>query len=379
MGTVMRHLSLAPVAALLLAAVAAAPVAANEPVAGHDDRYPHPTNAPPITLGFHFGSAVPAWVQTSVTNAWQNGWDDPAGNTSRIPRLDAGGGGTVYYQDRNGSPCTGDTGWIGCNPDTPGDRTGFAIYLRLLPSDSQPTWLWQQRDGTCRDVRDDGYATGVCFSITRVATHEMEHNTLTRSHEDQGGLASIDTVMGAVTPTQNGAPTTWNVDTFLRCDDAGALLEYGISDRALKYPACFATTPGEGVKGLNTTLSVASSSYTACANGSNVTVAGRLALENDWKHYRYLANTPLESRVISIYRKASGASAFPSTPYTTATATDVNAGNNWSKAFSSTTAIAYDYKAVWTTSSGEPALNSSNAVLWTIRWSTGGCPLFATK
>jgi hypothetical protein len=376
METAMRRLFLPLTVAVLLAGVAPGLVSANTPVAGHDDRYPHATNAPPITLGFHFASGAPSWVKTAVTNAWQNGWDDPAGNNARIPRLSAGGGGTVYYQDRNGSPCTGDPNWIGCNPDTPGDRTGFAVYLRQLPSDGQPTWLWQQRDGTCRDVRDDGYSTGVCFSIVRVATHEMEHNTLTRSHDDQG---EADTVMGAVTPTQNGAPTTWNVDTFLRCDDAGALLEYGAYDRARKYPNCFATTPGEGVKGLNTTLTVGSSSYTACANGSTVTVSGRLALENDWKNYRYLANTPLEGRVISIYRKASGVASFPATAFTTATAGDVNSGSNWSKAFSSTSAIAYDYRAVWTTSSGEPALNSSNAVTWTIRFTTAGCPLAAVK
>jgi hypothetical protein len=368
----MKRHSLALAAGLLLLAATPSVVAANTPVLGHDDRYPHATNAPPITLGFHF-SGVPAWAANAVKGAWEDGWPDKAGNTSRIPRLAAGGGGTVYYEDQAGSPCTGDTSWIGCNPNTPNDRTGYAVYLRQLPSASAPTWLWFQRDGTCADVRDDGWPSTVCFSIARVATHEMEHNTLTRSHDPQG---EADTVMGAVTPTRNGAPTTWNVDTFLRCDNAGALLEYGALDPALKYPNCFATVPGEGTKGLNTTLSVASTSYAACANGANVTVAGRLALENDWRNYRYLANTPLEGRVISIYRKASGTTAFPATAYTTVTATDA-AGSNWTKAFSSTVAIAYDYRAVWTTSSAEPALNSSNAVQWTIRWSTATCPLSA--
>jgi hypothetical protein len=370
----MRRLLPAVTAGLLLTMVIPAMAAGNTPVAGHDDRYPHPTNAPPITLGFHFHTSVPAWAQSAVSSAWQNGWDDPAGNNSRIPRLASGGGGTVYYQDRNASPCTGDTAWIGCNPNTPGDRTGFAVYVRELPSDSRPTWMWYQRDATCADVRDDGYATSVCFSIKRVVTHEMEHNTLTRSHDDQGEL---DTVMGAVTPTRNGAPDTWNTDTFLRCDNAAALLEYGAMDRALRYPNCFATTPGEGAKGLNATLSVGAASYTACANGSIVTVAGRLALENDWTHYRYLANTPLEGRVVNIYRKASGTPTFPSTPFTTATAADVNSGTNWSKGFSSTTAITYDYRAVWTSS--EPAVNSSNAVTWSIRFQTAGCPLAAAN
>ena len=38
-------------------------------------------------------------------------------------------------------------------PTRPEHRTGFAVHLRQLPSDSQPTWLWFQRDDTCGDVR----------------------------------------------------------------------------------------------------------------------------------------------------------------------------------------------------------------------------------
>jgi hypothetical protein len=164
----------------------------------------------------------------------------------------------------------------------------------------------------------------VCLSIKRVATHEAEHNILTRNHDSQGGEASVDTVMNSVTPTRNGNPDYWNTDTWLRCDLAGALMEYGVLDRAHKYPNCFATTPGEGTKGLNTKLTVTSSSYTHCANGSNVTVTGRLALENDWTHYKYLANTPLEGRVIKIYRKTPSATDYPTTAYATATATDTD-------------------------------------------------------
>ena len=375
----MRRLLPAVAAGLLFLLATPRLVAANTPVAGHDDRYPHATNAPPITLGFHFHTSVPAWAVTAVTNAWQNGWDDPDGNNSRIPKLSSGGGGTVYYQDRSGSPCTGDTNWIGCNPSTPGDRTGWAVYVRALPSDSAPSWMWFHRDATCADVRDDKYDTSVCFSIKRVVTHEMEHNTLTRSHDPQGGSASRDTVMNAVTPTRNGSPDTWNADTFLRCDEAGAMMDYGVVDRTLSYPDCFATVPGEGAKGLNTTLSVASASYSACANGSTVTVTGRLALQDDWPNYRYHADTPLAGRTINIYRKASGVSSFPTTPFTTATAGNANSGDNWSRSFSSTSAIAYDYKAVWTTSSGEPGLNSSNAATWSIRFQTAGCPLAAAK
>jgi hypothetical protein len=76
MEAAMRPLFPALGSALLLAAVAAGVVTANEPVAGHDDRYPHPTNAPPITLKFQFQSAVPGWVASAVGAAWESGWSD---------------------------------------------------------------------------------------------------------------------------------------------------------------------------------------------------------------------------------------------------------------------------------------------------------------
>jgi hypothetical protein len=319
-----------------------------------------------------------------VTSTLQSGWDSRPSdqtlpqNNARIPRFVAGDGGTIYYVNDNTSPCTGSTIWIACNPNTPGSKTGYEIHIRVLPSSGAPTWMWYHRDDTCSDVRDDGYATSVCFSVRRAVTHEMEHNTLTRSHDEQGGADSVDTVMAANTPTKNGSPDYWNTATFLRCDHAGALMEYGVLDRTRKYPNCFATTPGEGTKGLNTTLTVAATSYTACANGSNTTVTGRLALQNDWANYKYLANTPLAGRVLNIYRKTPSATSYPTSPTYTVTATDTNSGSNWSKAFSSTTAVTYNYKAVWTTSASEYALNSSNEVYWTIKWQTTLCPLSIT-
>ena len=173
--------------------------------------------------------------------------------------------------------------------------------------------MWFQRDATCNDVRNDAYDTSVCFSIRRVATHEMEHNTLTRHHDDQGEPTRGHRHEPGHADEER-QPGHWNADTFLRCDEAGAMLEYGVLDRTPKYPNCFATTPGEGARASTPPLSVASTSYSACANGSIVTVTGRLALENDWKHYRYLADTPLAGRTISIYRKASGVTEFPATP-----------------------------------------------------------------
>jgi hypothetical protein len=383
------HLALAP----LLIALALPPVVSgNTPVSGHDDRYPHPTNGPQLTLDFHFADAYPSWFSSTVTATLEVGWSrnpdpqpgetEPPRQNSRIPRFsdgnDATGGGTIFYVNDGTSPCTGDTTWIGCNPNTPGSRNGYEIHVRLLPSQSAPTWMWFHRDDTCADVRDDGYSTSVCFSVRRVVVHEALHNTLTRNHDSQGGEDSRDTVMHPRTPTRHGSPDYWNTDTFLRCDLAGALLEYGVLDRTAPYPNCFATDPGEGDKGLHTRLTVAATSYQGCANGGVVTVRGRFALQDDWPNYRYLADTPLAGRTIAIFRKLPSDPAYPSTPYTTVTAGD-GSGNNWSKGFSSQSSGTWQYRAQWTKSASEYALNTSNAVTWTMQWTTSGCATFAAS
>ena len=363
---------------------------ANTPVAGHDDRYPHPTNGPQLTLDFHYAGDPPNWFRAAVTATLETGWSqnpdpqpgepEPPRQNSRIPRFDDGndgkGGGTIFYVDDSTSPCTGDPDWIGCNPNTPGSKGGYELHFRDLPSQSAPSWLWFHRDDTCADVRNDGWASSVCFSVRRVAVHEALHNALTRSHDAQGGLGSRDTVMHATTPTRNGSPDYWNTNTFLRCDLAGAQLEYGVLDRSAAYPNCFSEAPGDGVNGLNTRITVAATTYQGCANGSVVTVRGRLALKDDWGQYRYLANTPLAGRTISIFRKLPSDASYPATPFATATATDLYSGNNWSKGLSSLSSGTWQYRALWVTSSSEPALNSSNAVTWTMQWTTSGCATF---
>jgi hypothetical protein len=102
---------LALVAALALALPNV--VSANEPVSGHDDRYPHATNGPQITLEFHYASSsYPAWMRSAVTASLGSGWSDnpdvPAGATepprqnSRAPKMTAGDGGTIYWRDVGG-------------------------------------------------------------------------------------------------------------------------------------------------------------------------------------------------------------------------------------------------------------------------------------
>jgi hypothetical protein len=350
---------------------------AGEPDPGHADLFQHDPGDARITLDWHFAStAYPAWFRTNVEKELETSWDDPATNNSNVPRFDNGGdnagGGTVTYTSAAASPCTGSTVWIACNPA--GGVRAFELYVRAMPSISAPTWLWYHRDNTCQDVYDgspnpdDGFPTSACFSVLRVVAHEATHLTLLRPHYDRG--ADDETIMMSTTPTPNGSPDNWNRRSFLPCDEAAAQLEYGPASAGGDYADCFATTPGDGAKGLSSALTVTSgASLSRCANTS-ATVTGRLALANS-AAYEDMRNWPLANRVLRIDRRPSGGTW--TTGIATATASGLG-GNNWKATLTTAAAGSFDYRAQWFTKAGEPAVNSSNQVAWTIRWTTVGCP-----
>jgi hypothetical protein len=276
------------------------------------------------------------------------------------------------YTSAATSPCTGSTIWLGCNPA--GGTRSFQIYVRSVPSASAPTWLWFQRDGTCTDVydgnpnADDHFPTSVCFSVLRVIGHEATHATLLRPHYD--GLDD-ETFMQPTTPTPNGSPKNWNRRSFLPCDEAAAQLEYGLADPSGPYADCFDQTPGDGAKGLNTSLTLATpASSTRCWNTS-ATVSGRLALA-DTAAYEDMRATPLADRNVRIDRRAAGQTTW-TTGVWLATAGDASA-TNWSRAVTTGSAGSFEYRAVFSSPAAEAALNSSNTVSWTIQWTSIGCP-----
>lgn len=376
MGRTLRATCVATLVALLAPGLCLG----NSPVLGHVVRYQHDPGDPRVTLNFHMASSsYPSWFVSDAIDELVNGWDKrptalnvPQQN-SDIPAYasTSSSGGTVYYQDLPDSPCTGSPAWVACNPDTPGSLSGFSFHVRVIPSASLTTYLWWDRDNTCSDIYpSDGYATNSCMSMHRALAHESEHNTLTRSHD---GQSITDTIMNAVEPTSASDPTYWSTPVFLGCDLAGALLEYGVLDPSRRYPDCYSTSPGDGVKGLNTSLSVVSTGYSACLANPSVLVTGRLALANS-ASYEDMRNTPLAGRTVSVYRKAHTDPSYPGSP-TYLIAAGGGSGNNWSKTLSSTTTGTWDYKAQWITSTAETALNSSNTIYWTITWVVTPCPL----
>jgi hypothetical protein len=366
---------LAAIASILLGAT---PVFAGEPDPGHADLFAHDPGDARIVLDWHFANAnYPLWFRGAVESELDTWWADPTANNSNVPRFDNGGdnagGGSIVYTAAAESPCTGSPIWIACNPA--GGVRGFTIYVRSLPSASAPTWLWYHRDGTCTDLYDgnpfpnDGFPTSVCFSVLRAVGHEATHLTVTRSHYD----AALDgeSFMQSATPTPNGSPQNWNRRNFLPCDAAAAQLEYGLANSAGHYADCFDTKPGDGAKGLSSTVSLASAaSVSRCVNAS-ATASGRLALA-DVAAYEDLRDTPLTGRTIRIDRRPASGTTWTIGVFT-ATASNAS-GSNWTRAITSTTAGSYVYRALFATTTAETAVNSSNSVSWTVGWTTLGCP-----
>src|SRR5262249_33511682 len=137
------------------------------------------------------------------------------------------------------------------------------------------------------------------------------------------------------------------------------------------YADCFSIVPGDGAKGLNSTLTVTTgTTYRACWNTS-ATVAGRLALASS-AAYEDMRNWPLSGRTVRIDRRSLGASTG-TTGSASATATG-SGGANWQTTLTTASAGTFEYRATFFTSSSEPAVNSSNAVTWTVQWTSAGCP-----
>ena len=86
-----------------------------------------------------------------------------------------------------------------------------------------------------------------------------------------------------------------------------------------------------------------------------------------------MRNWPLSGRAVRIDRRPAG-----STTWTNGAAKrngrPVRRGNNWKGTLSTSAAGTFEYRATLFTSAAEPAVNTSNAVTWTIRWTTIGCP-----
>lgn len=329
------------------AVLAPASVFAHTPVANSVGEYGQNT-----TLLYQFSSSgYPTWVTTASNGTLTVNWPSSSNNNSASPQFtqDASGTGRVVYSSSSTSPCSGNTGWLACadNWGTP----SWHIYIRDLGGAPNGNWAWYDVSSSC-----PGGST--CFYARRSLIHEAEHVTLGVGNHD--GQGETNTVMGASQPS--ASTTGWNTTTIRQCDESAAQLLYDVRTSSGPYSGCFDHITGHGTTGLISTASVGSSSYGGCS-GAGVTATGRLAIKTD-ANYGLLTNNPLTGRTVFFDRRPVGGTWTPNV--TSTTATNVS-GNNWTKTFSTSSSITYEFRAHY---GGETGVDASNQPTFTITWST---------
>ena len=176
------------------------------------------------------------------------------------------------------------------------------------------------------------------------------------NHDEQGEAA---TIMGSI--QASSGHTGWNATSIAKCDVAAAQLWYGMLDLAADYANCFASFPGHGSVGLNSVLTMGSSSYFAGCTDSAI-VSGRLALQVT-SNYKLLSGNALAGRTVFFDRKLSSATTW--TLKTNSTTASGASSNNFSANFGHIANGSYDYRAHFDGDTGvDPVTSATFSVLY---------------
>lgn len=320
------------------------------------------------TLTWKFAStSYPTWFQNAIKTTLGTNWGHTAG-ASRMPKFSynqTSGAGTVYYVADSTSPCTNGTGWLACTPQAVlaagAGINGWKIYVRDLgnaPAHNSSGQYYEWNDqGFCTTSSPPAGTTKVCFTISRSVLHEAEHVTMgVENHDEQGEAA---TIMGSI--QASSGHTGWNATSIAKCDVAAAQLWYGMLDLAADYANCFASFPGHGSVGLNSVLTMGSSSYFAGCTDSAI-VSGRLALQVT-SNYKLLSGNALAGRTVFFDRKLSSATTW--TLKTNSTTASGASSNNFSANFGHIANGSYDYRAHFDGDTGvDPVTSATFSVLY---------------
>jgi hypothetical protein len=350
-----RLLAGATAAAALVLLVATA-ASAHTPIAGAERRYPQDT-----TLQYKWGGSYPSWFTNAMGFAFGIDWTNSRYSNARLPKFSysASGAGTVWYKSTTGFRECDDVDWVGC-----ANRFGqpnWEVFLRDFTQNPKPqsfTGTWVQTTGSCSNT---------CFDLRRVALHEIVHVTMgVRLHDPQ---LERDTIMRDRVPWSPNFG--WDTHHIRRCDRAAAQLKYDLAALAGGYADCFDHIAGAGVAGLVSTLT-ASAPVTSACYGTALTISGRLEIQQN-ANYETLAGNPLASRTVFIDRKLRSSSTW-TLNFATATASNANTGNNWSRSFTESggsTSVTYDYRARYR---GETGVDPASSGVVSLTW-RHPCPL----
>ena len=316
---------------------------------------------PNSTLTFKLTGSGPAWFSGAVRNVLENEWT--TNNRSGMPRFaySSTGKGIVEWSRSNGSPCTGNTGWLACTPGAPAGSLTWKIYVRDFGSSGWGSAEWNE-SGAC--------GTQTCFDLSRALLHEVLHIILRMGHDESG---EAWTVMSENQPWKQSPDNTgWDTNSLRSCDVATGQILYDLHAQTDAYAQCLTAVAGLS-EGIKTKITMAATSFSACSTRPRtITAEARIG---NYGQLDDLANNPLAGRTIKIYRRPGGGS-FTYVGSTTATTSDLGTPNvSASLSVGAPGTYVYQFRYASTGVGIDQVLLSSSGPEFTVNWSTGVCPL----
>jgi hypothetical protein len=220
--------------------------------------------------------------------------------------------------------------------------------------------------------------SGGCYDLRRIALHEAGHGVgLARSsngHTHQSDSAAYNhTVMQINGPS--ATTTGWNYRFLGVCDRFELSREYDVVSWSGAYPACIDHLTGVAFSGGKMISVVKLNDPLDACTGSAVALGGYLKLiaatgASDDGQLGVLAGNGLGGRTIEIFRRTPSG-AYGSTPYTTATVANSEAGT-WSRSVSSSTSGTWYFRAEFTpaTTGDVATLNGDLSAEFAVTWSS---------
>lgn len=319
-----------------LAASAAPPVAAHAPdplVGGElfaqDQR---------VEFTWRTGSVPPTDIATAIRAAAADA------NASRASRaatfaFDAEGPSRIGY----GAGATCGVNGIACF-DRSAAPASFTMWLR----EHGRSFDW----GTLVWCQLDDEATSGCYDAETIALDEFGHVEGLGHHANFGdGSDYLDAVVQTISRTK--PRSGWDMHVFGRCDVATLQREYDVATSSSPISTCL---------DLDTGLTLRSSAASATF-GRSVTMTATLKVI-DRDVYGRLGGNWLSQRVVKLQRRAVGATTWSTI------ATMAHTGTAGTYSASATVSGTFDYRAVYSTPSGE-GLNGDTSP--TVRVTMSGC------
>ncbi|MFP5343644.1 MAG: hypothetical protein ACLGIJ_12120 [Candidatus Limnocylindria bacterium] len=284
------------------------------------------------------GSVPPAAIAAAIQAAAA---DASRTRASRAPTfaLDAGGASQIGYGA--GAPC-GPNG-IGCF-----DRSGAPVSFTMWLREHGRVFDW----GVLRWCQQLAQPANGCFDAETIALDEFGHVAILAHHVNFADERDYeDAVVQAVSRTRPN--DGWDMHTYGRCDVATLQRTYDVATTHVLISTCL---------DLDTNLTLRTSA-TSTTYGKTVTMTATLTIV-DRAAYDRLGGNLLSRRVVRLQRRLAG-----STTWTTiATMTPASSAGTYATSTAITTTA--DYRAVFSTPSGEGLRGDTSA---TVRVTMSGC------